>query len=142
VPVSKLYACVRPSRILERVRDQAPGSPITTVANLHTWLQANGAAHGRQVTATFVVDEAGQLRVADRHAEHVACANGQPVRSAGEMTFVVVGSDVRVTAVSNESTGFCPEPASWPEIQRALDALGIAHPGGFTLSAARSPLLS
>jgi hypothetical protein len=36
--------------------------------------------------------------------------------------------------VSNQSTGYCPEPASWPAVARALDAAGIAHPGRFTVA--------
>jgi hypothetical protein len=130
--MAKLYQYVGPPRILEQARHQAPGQPIQSVADLMRWLQVYDAARGREVTATFVVDEAGHLRLADQHAEHVACANGQRVRSAGEMTFVVVGVVVRVTAVTNQSTGYCPEPASWPEVGPILDALGVAHPGDFT----------
>jgi len=37
-----------------------------------------------------------------------------------------------VIAVSNLSTGYCPEPASWPAVADALDRAGIPHPGRFT----------
>ena len=39
---------------------------------------------------------------------------------------------VRVEFVSNQSTGYCPEPASWPAVAAALDRAGIGHPGRFT----------
>jgi hypothetical protein len=130
--MTKLYPYVGPPRIWEQARHQPPGLRIQSVEDLVMWTQGAGAARGGEVTATFVVDEAGHLRLADRHSEHVACAQGQPVRSAGEMTFAMIGPTVRVTAVTNQSTGYCPEPASWPEVQRALNALGVAHPGDFT----------
>jgi hypothetical protein len=130
--MSKLYRYVGPPRILEQARHQAPGVRIQFVADLNAWVQGARGGRGGEVTATFVVDETGRLRLADRHTEHIACGHGQPVKSAGEMTFAVVGGIARIIAVTNQSTGYCPEPASWPEVQRALDAVGIAHPGDFT----------
>ncbi|MFF5227899.1 hypothetical protein [Dactylosporangium sp. NPDC000521] len=78
---------------------------------------------------TFVVDLGGTLRLAPRRSEHVACAGGRPVLAAGEMGFAAGG---RVDRVSNQSTGYCPDPASWPAVAAALDAAGTPHPGGFT----------
>jgi hypothetical protein len=34
--------------------------------------------------------------------------------------------------VTNQSTGYCPEPESWPAVATALDRIGVAHPGRFT----------
>jgi hypothetical protein len=129
---TKLLRYVGPARILEQARSQRPGSTILALSDLVVWSRAQGAPGGRELIATYVIDEAGHLRVADRHSEHVACASGQGVRSAGDMTFVIVGSTVRVTAVTNQSTGYCPDPASWPEVERTLDVLGLTHPGRFT----------
>ncbi len=84
------------------------------------------------IAATFVIDAKGTLLLADRRSEHVACAGGGPVQSAGEMFFLVAGGHVEVVEVSNQSTGFCPEPESWPAVAVALDRAGIAHPGRFT----------
>ena len=42
------------------------------------------------------------------------------------------GAGLEVVEVSNQSTGFCPEPESWPAVAAALDGLGIRHPGRFT----------
>lgn len=84
------------------------------------------------VVATFIVNTAGQLWVADRHSEHVACALGQPVLSAGEMTFALNGKQMSVVEVSNQSLGYCPEPSSWPAVAAALDKSALSHPSNFT----------
>ena len=34
--------------------------------------------------------------------------------------------------VSNQSTGYCPEPESWPAVAAALGRIGVRHPGQFT----------
>lgn len=84
------------------------------------------------VTATFVIDSEGGLRIADRHSEHVACAAGNPVQAAGEICFERSGSEVMVSEVSNQSTGYCPEPDCWTAVARALDLLGLSRPAFFT----------
>ena len=57
----------------------------------------------------------------------------QPVLSAGE---IFLASDdngcIYVSEISNQSTGYCPEPESWPAVARALDTSNVPHPGGFT----------
>ena len=87
---------------------------------------------GELLAATFVVNLEGRLRIADCHSEHVACSGGGDVLAAGEMLFSIDGLDVSVEQVSNQSTGYCPEPESWVAVGRALDSAGIAHPGVFT----------
>jgi hypothetical protein len=82
--------------------------------------------------ATFVIDCQGDLLLPDRRSEHVACAGGGPVLSAGEMFLLVRGDGVEVVEISNQSTGYCPEPESWPAVVSALDRIGVAHPGRFT----------
>ena len=37
-----------------------------------------------------------------------------------------------VVGVTNQSTGFCPRPQSWPAVARALERVGLKHPGEFT----------
>jgi hypothetical protein len=61
----------------------------------------------------------------------VACAAGESVLSAGEI-FFDARPPARVTAVSNLSTGYCPEPQSWAAVATALDQLAVPHPGRFT----------
>ncbi|WP_167239315.1 hypothetical protein [Massilia genomosp. 1] len=81
--------------------------------------------------ATFIVDENSTLRIADRCSEHVACAGGRPVQSAGKMTFQVDKDQARVHAVTNQSTGYCPEPQSWPQVADAIRKAGLVAPAGF-----------
>lgn len=77
--------------------------------------------------ATFIVDLEGRLWIADRRSEHVACARTAPVLAAGEMYFEFDKTDVRAARVTNQSTGYCPEPSSWEAVAVALDKAGISH---------------
>ncbi|GLW27777.1 hypothetical protein [Actinoplanes regularis] len=81
---------------------------------------------------TFVVALDGVLRLAPRRGEHVALAGGRDVLAAGEVRFGSAGTGWRVAEVTNQSTGYCPDPDSWPAMGRALDGLGVPHPGEFT----------
>ena len=114
----RLYRYVGPPEIREAATGSPPGRPMLTVADL----PADQEPH------TFVVGLDGALRVADRGSEHIACAGGDLVLAAGEIQFA--GS--AAVMVSNQSTGFCPEAASWPAVARALDRAGVKHPGAFT----------
>ncbi|MEV4722038.1 hypothetical protein AB0J94_33040 [Micromonospora noduli] len=102
-----------------------------TRSALDTWLDDRRGT-GLDEPATFVVDLHGALRVAPRQSEHVACAAGQDVLAAGEITFAASDSGYFVQAVSNHSTGYCPDPDCWPAVAAALDRLSMPHPGGFT----------
>jgi hypothetical protein len=131
--VMRLYRYVGPGGIAQRVRHMPSGAAVTSVPDVLAWARATGQrpdAEGR-VIATFVVDAAGTLRLADRRSEHVACAGGRPVRSAGEVTLALGGASVEVVAVSNQSTGFCPEPESFPAVAAALLGAGVVPPVGF-----------
>jgi hypothetical protein len=121
------YAYVGPEEIRKRVATANPGTSIRQAADLDPF--PAGAP------LTFVVGVDGVLRVADRRSEHVACAGGGEVLSAGEITVARMGDDWRVTDVSNQSTGYCPEPESWSAVADALDRAGISHPGHFTFEA-------
>jgi hypothetical protein len=44
--------------------------------------------------------------------------------------FGTVGGEVR--EVSNQSTGYSPDPSSWRAVADALDAILLAHPARFT----------
>lgn len=130
--MSKLYRYVGPEPIRQRVLDSPLGAQIECVADLRQWFlrtcQSTNLAG--LIPVTFIIDERGILRVADRGSEHVACAGGEVVLSAGEMFCSTDG--LTVEEVSNQSTGYCPEPDSWPAVACALDRLGIDHPGRFT----------
>lgn len=121
------YGYVGPDAIRAAVAMTAPGFHIRSSRDLEPF------ANGQPVT--FVVTPDGALRVAERRSEHVACAGGGDVLSAGELSAVVRKEGCRVLEVSNQSTGYCPEPESWPAVARALDQAGIRHPGHFTFEA-------
>ena len=126
------YAYVGPPEIKARSASQPPGARIVTFSDLMRWLQGAIDANSPTIPATYVIDLDGVLGLADRHSEHVACAAGQDVLGAGEIFFAVDGDDPWVDEISNQSTGYCPEPESWPSVQNALDRIGIKHPARFT----------
>ncbi len=129
----RLYRYVGPEAVRSRSVSAPGGRPIPGREDLRAWLDGQGrpGAVG-QVAATFVIDPEGVLRLADRRSEHVACAGGGPVLSPGEMFFSAAKDGFVVEEVSNLSTGFCPEPESWPAVGEALDRIGVLHPGRFT----------
>lgn len=124
------YHYIGPSGLRDSVSErrliQKPSDVRDWVSQTQQWPQ-----HG-MIVATFIIDVDGQLWIADRHSEHVACAAGQLVLSAGEMTFAIDGSEVSVVEVSNQSLGYCPEPSSWPAIAEALDNSALPRPADFT----------
>lgn len=84
-----------------------------------------------RVTVTFVVLPDGDLYLAPRRSEHVDCAGGGEVLAAGELDLAVTGAAVSVRGVTNQSTGYCPEPVSWSAVVGALARAGIAAPRGY-----------
>ena len=127
----KTYRYAGPPDILARSRSAPKGVAIRCADDLRAWIKATGQKPANQVVATFVIDESGSLLIADRNSEHVACAGGEPILSAGEIAFA--GEDeFDVIEVSNQSTGYCPEPESWPQVALALDRIPLHHPGTFT----------
>jgi len=132
--MTRHYSYVGPPEIKGRVAGCPGGTRITSVADLFAWVRSTDCKPGLDglVAATFVIDPQGDLLLANRRSEHVACAGGGPVLSAGEMFFLVEGDRAEVAEASNQSTGFCPEPESWPTVAAALDRVGVAHPGRFT----------
>lgn len=125
------YNYVGPSDIADRVRQSPAGTPVTSVDDIRRWVSVRLNGHRGAVTATYVVDAAGTLRLADRHSEHVACAAGAPVRAAGEITLAIPSGVVEVDAVTNLSTGYCPEPESWQALADALVSVGVTPPDGY-----------
>lgn len=132
--MAKHYVYVGGSKIAEQTARKPKGTEIASARDFLGWAKATNQEPDPDggIVTTFVIDTSGNLRVADRHSEHVACAGGDSVLSAGEMTFLCVVDNVEVTDVSNQSAGYCPEPESWPSVAAALDRAGIPHPGRFT----------
>ncbi|MFF3289227.1 hypothetical protein [Streptomyces sp. NPDC003023] len=123
----------------------AEGVPVGQVVrgadDFRAWAAAREPAEWAE-PFTYVVDEDGFLRLAARRSEHVACAGRGSVRAAGEVSFRWDGDrrhDGRrdggrweVVEVTNQSTGYCPDPDCWPSVAAALDRAGIARPARFT----------
>lgn len=125
------YQYVGPDEIREVSRTQPSGIPIRNVRDIETWLETGPTEQlpdGSWV-ATFTISTDQILYLAPRRSEHVACASGGPVLSAGEVT---IDDEFNIAEISNQSTGFCPEPDSWKSVQPVLDQLGLNHPGEFT----------
>src|SRR5215218_5664789 len=128
------YSYVGPAEIRQRTRRGSHCIHVTSVADLLAWSPTflpSGRPHGT-FTVTFIIDTDQQLWVADRRSEHVACADGEDVLAAGEITFERAGNQIRTTEVTNQSTGYCPEPSCWSVTSRVLARLGISHPPHFT----------
>jgi hypothetical protein len=122
------YRYVGPAEVRARVVGEPAGAVIDSAAALAAWAAANLDDRGEG--ATFVVDGEGRLRLAARRSEHVACAGGGEVLTAGELRLSADGR--AVVAATNQSTGYCPEPSSFGALARALDAIGVARPRGWT----------
>lgn len=132
-PAPILYSYIGPQRIADRVPLTPSGTPIRSPSDVKHWVRESEQQLDGDgcVIATFVVDAVGTLLVSDRHSEHVACAGRQSVRSAGEIAFRVAIRGVEVVAVSNQSTGYCPDPESWPLVATALTVAGLEPPQRF-----------
>lgn len=133
--MSRLYHYVGPLQILKDVQDQLAGTRLHSPQDILAWMQAHQIHPDIDdcITVTFTVTPAHQFLIADRHSEHVACAAGGPVLAAGEATFELT-SPIQLIDISNQSTGFCPEPDCWSEVKIALEKANIPHPGRFTRS--------
>ncbi|MEU0570397.1 hypothetical protein ABZ297_34105 [Nonomuraea sp. NPDC005983] len=125
------YRYVGPADLAAVVQPGMEGRRIHAVADFVGWA-AERTAEELAEPFTFVIDTDGVLRLAPRRSEHVACADGGRVLSAGEMTFKKEIGRWTVSEVSNQSTGYCPDVSSWPAVAEALDRAGLDHPSGFT----------
>ncbi|MFE1229150.1 hypothetical protein [Streptomyces sp. NPDC058745] len=125
------YGYVGPPEIRAAAPERRTGSPISRPADLAAWLAGQSRADLAE-PFTYVVDEDGVLLLAPRRSEHVACAGRRAlVRAAGEVAFAEGPEGPRAVEISNQSTGYCPDPDSWDSVALALDRAGLAHDGGF-----------
>lgn len=125
------YNYVGPAEILDQVRPGRHGRAITSHDDLAAWLEEQNE-HEREEPFTFIVDLNRTLRLAPQRSEHVACAGGNPVLSAGEITFAQQQNHWLVREISNQSTGYCPDVTSWAAVETTLDRAGLGHPHTFT----------
>lgn len=128
---SRTYQYVGPADLKAIVRSGGEGHPIRSEADFDNWAAERSAAELAE-PFTFVVDTDGVLRLAPRRSEHVGCAAGGPVLSAGEIGFSREDGRWVVSEVSNHSTGYCPDTSSWSAVAQALGQVGLRCPSGFT----------
>ncbi|WP_221326753.1 TFIIB-type zinc ribbon-containing protein [Actinoplanes sp. L3-i22] len=124
------YRYVGPAEL----QDQLPSTEAATAGShavLDRWL-AGRTRDELDEPFTFVVALDGSLRLAPRRSEHVALAAGRDLLAAGEMMFAGTAGARHVLEVTNQSTGYCPDPDCWAAVAAALDRLGLKHPRGFT----------
>lgn len=131
IHVNRRYLYVGPAEIRDQMRAGSLGHVISDQNDLADWLREQ-AAEEREEPFTFVIDVNGRLRLAPQRSEHVACAGGDPVLSAGEISFAWDGKRWLVLEISNQSTGYCPDVESWAAVESALLRAEIDHPDAFT----------
>ena len=107
---------------IERLQPTAP-------ADIRAW---SARVKRSALEFTYIVDTGGNLWLSDRRTEHVACARGAQVLGAGEIEIAVGPDSVTVASITNQSTGYCPEPDCWPAVRDALARAGLEPPDGFT----------
>ncbi|MEU4032705.1 hypothetical protein [Streptomyces collinus] len=125
------YRYVGPVELKAAVRPGSGGCPIGSADEFESWVAERSPAELGD-PFTFVVDLDGVLRLAPRRSEHVACAGGEAVLGAGEISFTCEAGRWGVDDVSNQSTGYCPDVSSWAAVAQALDRAGLSRPPGFT----------
>ncbi|MFD5632875.1 hypothetical protein ACFWJM_01815 [Streptomyces sp. NPDC127077] len=125
------YRYVGPAELKGAVRPGDCGFRISSAADFDRWIAERSTTELAE-PFTFVVGMDGALRLAPRRSEHVACADGDTVLSAGEIGFVREADRWAVSEVSNQSTGYCPDISTWPAVARALDDVELGRPSGFT----------
>jgi hypothetical protein len=126
------YQYVGPAYVRDiALASSPPGTPIRSADDLSEWIvfRRSDAESNGSLIAAFTITVECTLVLAPRRSEHVACASGGPVLSAGEITF---SSEGDVSEITNQSTGYCPEPVSWPSVAVALDAVPVPRPNDFT----------
>lgn len=130
----RTYRYVGPAEVREAAKQEPPGAVISSPDDLRAWLAANEAG-ATEHTLTYVVSTRRELLVAPQRSEHVACARGESVLAAGELTVRNGKSGaLEVTYISNQSTGYCPDATCWESVQSVLDRAGLPHPSEFTLA--------
>lgn len=125
------YRYLGPAELRPLVRPGGEGRAIRSLADFKDWVSARSQEELGE-PFTFVIDMDGVLRLAPRRSEHVVCAGGGQVLSAGEMSFDRPAYCWAAIEVSNQSTGYRPDGGSWPSVADALARAELEHPGGFT----------
>jgi len=127
------YFFVGSKELEARVEEKYEGKKINQIKDIYQWIkESNQRIENENIIATFIVNEQEELVISDRHSEHVMCAGGRNVLSAGEITFNFEKKNIFVSEITNQSTGYCPKTTSWEIVNITLSKIGIEHPKYFT----------
>lgn len=130
-----LYPYIGPLELLHAWNERSQRHIIRTIADVDQWITTQATSrHEQRLTASFIIDPTAQLWIADQRSEHVACARGDHVLAAGEITFIFEAGLLVNCELTNQSTGYCPEPSTWSVVQSVLDQIGLPHAGGWATS--------
>ena len=118
----RAYQYIGSQDIIDNLPEKSARVSVTSAKDVLEWIKntKQSPEYDSCYVATFIISTDGKLWINDRHSEHVLCANGEDVLSAGEITFGVDKDELEIIAISNQSTGYCPEPDSWDSVAIAL----------------------
>lgn len=130
-----MYHYIGAKEILQQIDKERIGKIISSQNDIKTWIieTQQKADSNNEITATFIIDIDENLRINDRRSEHVVCANGGTVLSAGEITFEIKKNKIiSISQITNLSTGYCPPVTSWNCVEKVLHKIDIEFPKFFT----------
>jgi hypothetical protein len=130
-----MYQYIGAKEILKQIDLEKIGKIISSPNDIKDWIinTQQICDNNNEIIATFVIDLYENLRINDRRSEHVVCANGENVLSAGEITFEIKKNKIiSISQITNQSTGYCPSIKSWNFIEKVLKKIDIEFPDFFT----------
>lgn len=132
--MAKQYQYIGSQEIIDNLPEKSARVCVNSAKDILEWIKNSNQLpeYDACYVATFIISIDGKMWINDRHSEHVLCANGKNILSAGEITFEFDGNTVKIVAISNQSTGYCPESNSWNSVAHALKSSKIPYPGDFT----------
>jgi len=132
---NRVYSYKGPIEIIENLPKNSNRVLVTSSVSILDWISSTNqtSEYDDLFMATFIIDTDGNMWINDRRSEHVLCAKGNDVLSAGEVGFEIGTNTVEAIEITNQSTGYCPEPESWYFVERALNKANIKHPSYFTM---------
>ncbi len=70
------YKFVGDKELLKLVKSELKGTLISSIADISNWITKTNQKkdNNSEIIATFVIDTASNLRINDRHSEHIICA--------------------------------------------------------------------
>lgn len=129
-----MYQYIGPKEILKQVKPERIGKMVQSEDDIKDWIASTNQKTDAndEIIATFIIDLEENIRINDRHSEHVVCANGNAILSAGEITFELDKNKISISKITNQSTGYCPSPKSWNSVEKVLRKTKVEFPDYWT----------